>query len=161
MTPLLLAALIAQTTPNPPLPKANPSPPPVTQGEAAAVMVPVKALFAAIAARDGQAALAYVVDGGNVTSVSEAADGSRKLSRRSWADFATGLKPGPEKLDERLFDPAIEIDGDVALVWGRYTFTINGKIHHCGYDHFDLVRDGAAWKILNITWSSRTTRCEG
>jgi len=27
-------------------------------------------------------------------------------------------------------------------------------------DHFDLVRENGAWKVQNVTWSSRTTGCE-
>lgn len=159
MTSVFLLPLLLQITPTLPLPKANPSPPPAS--DEAAVMAPVNALFAAIAARDGQAALATAIDGASATTASEAADGTAKITRRAWAEFAAGLKPGPEKFEERLYNPAIEIDGDVALVWGRYNFYIGAKLHHCGYDHFDLVRAGGQWKIANITWSSRTTGCEG
>ncbi len=159
MISVLLLPLFLQITPVQPLPKANPSPPPVR--EETGVMAPVNALFAAIAARDGQAALATAIDGASATTATEAPDGTRKITRRAWADFAAGLKPGPEKFEERLFAPAIEVDGDVALVWGRYDFYVGGKLHHCGYDHFDLVREGGHWKIANITWSSRTTGCEG
>lgn len=156
---MILLPLLLQITPVQPLPKGNPSPPPA--GDEAAVMAPVNALFAAIAARDSAAALAIATEGASATTASEAADGTTKITRRAWAEFATGLKPGPEMFEERLFAPAIEVDGNVALVWGRYNFYIGGKIHHCGYDHFDLVRDGGQWKIANITWSSRTTGCEG
>ncbi len=55
--------------------------------------------------------------------------------------------------------PAVEIDGDIAMVWGRYVFLHDGKPHHCGIDHFDLVRTEGAWRIVNATWSSRTTGC--
>jgi hypothetical protein len=58
-----------------------------------------------------------------------------------------------------MIDTAIEVDGDIAMVWGPYTFTVNGKVHHCGVNHFDLVRDGGSWKVLNVTWSQRTTGC--
>src|SRR3546814_10786446 len=38
--------------------------------------------------------------------------------------------------------PAVEIDGDIAMVWAPYTFLLDGKPHHCGIDHFDLIREG-------------------
>src|SRR3546814_6159289 len=53
--------------------------------------------------------------------------------------------------------PAVEIDGDIAMVWAPYTFLLDGKPHHCGIDHFDLIREGIQWKVLNVTWSQRTT----
>ena len=68
------------------------------------------------------------------------------------------LKPG-EGFQERISDPAIEIDGDVAMVWAPFVVRVGGKVSNCGYDHFDLVRDNGAWKIMNLTFSSRTTGC--
>ena len=63
-------------------------------------------------------------------------------------------------LEERLVGaPAIEIDGDIAMVWSPYVFLVDGKLSHCGTDHFDLVREAGQWKVLNITWTKRKTDC--
>ena len=150
----LILALLAQVTPVQPMPKGTGLPPPGT--EEAGVMTPVNALFAAIAARDGAAVLPHVLADGGVI----AADGTT-TTRRSWSAWAATITPGAEKYQERLYDPAIEIDGDVAMVWGRYDFLIDGKVAHCGYDHLDLVRDAGRWKIANLSYSRRTTGCEG
>ena len=150
--------IAAQITPMQPMPKGTGLPPPGT--EEAQVMAPVTATFAAIAASDGERLRPVVRADGNLTVATEAVDGTRKIVHRSMAEFIAGLKPGGPRLEERLYDPAIEVDGDVAFVWGRYNFYIDGKLHHCGYDHFDLVREGGAWKIANITYSSRMTGCE-
>lgn len=124
-----------------------------------AVMGTVDAMFAGLAARDGQAILAQVRPEGGATVAIERPDGTRAVRRLSWTEFAGGLKPGPEKYRERLTDPQVRVDGDIAMVWGRYVFTIDGKPHHCGVDHFDLVREAGTWKVLNVTWSQRTTGC--
>lgn len=153
----LAALLLAQTTPVPDLPKGTGLPPPGT--EEASVMAPVNGLFAGLAARDGAAIARFLRDGGGATTVTEGADGARSIRHLDWPQFTAGIKPGAEKFEERLTDPAIEIDGDIAMVWGRYVFLIDGKPHHCGYDHFDLVRENGAWKVQNITWSSRTAGC--
>ncbi len=157
--PLILLPLLLQITPTPPLPKGTGLPPPQT--EEAQVMRPVNALFAAIAARDGRAMIPLLRDGGGATIATEKADGTRAVTHQGWAELTARFTPGAERFEERLFDPAIEIDGDIAYVWGRYNFYIDGKLHHCGYDHFDLVRESGNWKIANLTWSSRTTGCEG
>ncbi|MBX9884965.1 MAG: nuclear transport factor 2 family protein [Novosphingobium sp.] len=157
--PLLLLPLLLQVTPMQPMPKGTALPPPGT--EEAAVMGPVNAAFAAIAARDGERLRPVVREDGNLIIAQEAADGTRKIVRRPMTEFITGMKPGPERYEERLYEPAIEIDGDVAFVWGRYNFYIDGKLHHCGYDLFDLAREGGQWRIANITYSSRTTGCTG
>lgn len=157
---MILLPLLLQITPVQPLPRGT-GRPPSPQDEASAVLAPVNAVFAAIAARNGELLRPLAREDGNLFIANEAADGTRKIVRRPMSEFFTGLKPGPERFEERLYDPAIEVDGDVALVWGRYNFYIDGKLHHCGYDHFDLVREGATWKIANITYSSRTKDCEG
>ena len=139
------------------LPPAHALPPPAS--EEGAVLQPVNALFAALAARDGAALAALGTGTGTVTTMVERPGGGSDIRQRSWAEFSTGMKPGPERYEERLSNPAIEIDGDIAMVWGRYVFLIDGKPHHCGVDHFDLVRTDGSWKFVNATWSSRTTGC--
>ena len=151
---LLIAASAAAQTTNK-LPPANPLPPPVS--EEGQVMAPVNALFDGLARRDGAIILAAMRPDGTATAAGEKADGTHSVRRMTAAEFAAGIKPGPERFEERLTDPAIEIDGDIAMVWSPYVFLIDGKVHQCGVDHFDLVREGGSWKVANITWSSRTT----
>jgi len=154
---MLLALILAADTAK--LPKWNPIP--IDGTAEAAVLAPINAMFAGLEARDGAAILAQTRPEGGATVASEKPDGTRSIRHLSWADFAGGIKPGPERYQEKLLDPAVEIDGDIAMVWSRYVFTIDGKPHHCGVDHFDLVRENGAWKLLNVTWSSRTNGCEG
>jgi ketosteroid isomerase-like protein len=154
---VILLPLLLQITPVQPIVKGTGLPPPGTVE--AAVMAPVNALFAAIAARDASAGAAIMRADATATVASEEADGSVKITHLSRETMLAGIKPGPERYEERLSDPAIEIDGNIAMVWGRYDFLIDGKLHHCGVDHFDLVREGGTWKIQNITWSKRTTGC--
>jgi hypothetical protein len=131
---------------------------PRTSDEAAA-MATVDRMFAGLAARDGEAILALVRPEGGATVAVERADGTHAVRHLSWTEFAAGLKPGPEKYREALTGPAVRVDGDIAMVWGRYTFYLDGRPQHCGVDHFDLVREKGAWKVLNVTWSQRTTEC--
>jgi hypothetical protein len=156
----LFVTLLLQTTPVQPLPPANLQPPPGT--EEAAVLAPVNRIFAAMRARDGAAILANVRPDGRLTGVSQLADPARPVTSRSWAEFAAQFKPGQGPvLDERLTGtPAIEIDGDIAMVWSNYVFLIDGKLSHCGVDHIDLVRENGRWAVLNLTWTRRTTDCE-
>lgn len=144
-------------TPVAPIVKGTALPPPEsTEG---AVMAPIVALLDALTAYDGNAILALTLPEGAITSARVAADGTHTRKTQRWAEFTANLKPGSDRVVETLGTPAIEIDEDVAMVWAPYTLTINGKLSHCGYDHFDLVRSGGQWKILNITYSHRTTGC--
>lgn len=141
------------------LPPADPVPL-APDADTAAVLAPVDALLAAIGAHDPAAALRVVRAEGSLTVAAEKPDGSRSVRRMGWSDFAAALKPGPEPVEERLTDRVVEIDGDIALVWAPYRLLVGGKLHHCGVNHFDLVRESGAWKILNVTYSQRTTGCE-
>ena len=159
---ILLSLLLAagQITPVQPIVKGT-GLPPAAMTEEAGVMVPIDALLVALAARDGQAILAQVRPDGSATVAEEKPDGTRSVRRTSWPDFAASIKPGPERYAERLTDPAVDIDGDIAMVWSPYVFTIDGKVAHCGTDHFDMVREAGRLKIANLTWSKRTTGCAG
>jgi hypothetical protein len=154
----LLILLAAQTTSNK-LPPAGPIPAPGADEQA--VMQPVNALFAGIAARDAAAIGAQLLPGGSATTVTEQPGGGRVTQRRAWMEVLARFQPGPEKYEERLTDPAIESDGSVATVWGNYVFLIDGKVHHCGIDHFSLVRENGSWKIADASWSVRTSGCPG
>ena len=123
------------------------------------VIAVIDAAFAGIAAKDEAAIRAQLRPIGTATVIMEKADGSRTVRNVDLAASA-GVNPGPEKYEERMIAPTVAIDGAMASVWGRYTFAIDGKVRHCGYQHFDLVRDGGAWKIQNVTWSVRFTGCD-
>jgi hypothetical protein len=146
---------------------ASPAPPPPsTRGldadpSVVAVMTPIKALLAGVAAHDSAAVLAVIRPEGTATVAVEKPDGSFLLRHPSWADFVAGVKPGPERLEPRLKEPTVKVDGDIAMAWTPYVFWIDGKVHHCGTNHFDLVRENGGWKILNVTYSYRTVGCNG
>ena len=137
------------------LPPAKALPPP--DGDTAAVLAPINSVFAAFESGDAAAMLRYVYPDGRVTATGTRANSSG-LRQLSWTQFAERVKPG-QGFQERISDPAIEIDGDVAMVWAPFVVRVGGKVSNCGYDLFDLVRDNGTWKIMNVTFSSRTTDC--
>ena len=154
---LSLLPLLIQNTPVAPIVKGTALPPP--ESVEGAVMAPITTLLDALTRDDGAAVLAVTLPEGSITAARIAPDGAHQRRTARWAEFAAQLKPDGSRVVESLGTPAIEIDEDVAMVWAPYTVTIDGKVSHCGYDHFDLVRSGGAWKILNVTYSHRTTGC--
>jgi len=125
----------------------------------AAVMTPINALLKGLEADDGAAVLAVTLPGGAITATRVAPDGRHQRRTLSWADFAASLKPDGTRIEERLGKATIKIDQDIAVVWTPYVVLVDGKISHCGYDHFDVVRVDGQWKLLNVTYSHRTTGC--
>ena len=132
MIPLIPLAIMASAQA---LPPATALPPPET--DAAAILAPINAVFAAFEAGDAEAMLRQVYPDGRVTATGRRSSSSG-LRQQSWTQFAERLKPG-ERFQEQISDPAIEIDGDIAMVWAPFVVRVGGKVSNCGYDHFDLV----------------------
>ena len=148
---LLLAAQVSSGQ----LPPAQPIPPP--DFATANVLAPIQSLFAAFAAGDSAAVLRLTYPQGRVTATGERASGNG-LRQMSWTEFAERVTPDA-RFSESISDPAVEVDGDIAMVWAPFVVRVNGKVANCGFDHFDLVRDNGAWKVMNLSFSSRTTGC--
>jgi hypothetical protein len=67
--------------------------------------------------------------------------------------------PAGDVWNERIWEPEVRIDVDVAQVWAYYTFHRNKTFSHCGVDAFMLVKMGSEWKITQLADSRRTTGC--
>ena len=146
----IILALVAQTSAGK-LPPAKAPPPPAAEEQA--VLAPINRFFAALAAKDAAGMLAEAQPEGRLT-----ANVQGKPPRvMSWREFTERFKPnqGPALRERLVGVPAIEIDRDIAMVWSWYEFLIDGKVAHCGVDHFDLVRAAGQWKVLNLTWTQR------
>ncbi len=152
---MITALLIAAQATSGQLPPAAPIPPP--SFDAANVLAPIQQLFAAFEAGDSAAMLRLVHPEGRVTATGQRASSSG-LRQESWAQFAQRITPG-DTFQESISDPAVEIDGDVAMVWAPFVVRVNGAVTNCGFDHFDLVRENGTWKVMNLTFSSRVTGC--
>jgi ketosteroid isomerase-like protein len=150
----MFLAFAAQTSTTK-LPPARALPPPASEDQA--VLAPINQLFAAFNAGDAAGVLRVVYPDGRVTAVGTLRSGNG-LRQESWTQFAARLKPGGG-FNETISDPAIEVDGDIAMVWAPFVVRVGGKVSNCGADHFDLVRANGAWKVMNISFSSRTTGC--
>jgi len=156
--PFLAAALLA-----PPIAAAQsapkPSSPPAARGaDAAAVLAPITALFAAFEAGDAAAMLRQVHPDGRVTASGTRGDGGPTLRQQTWTQFADRVRPD-RAFTERIADPVIDIDDDIAMVWAPFVVRVGGAVSNCGIDHFDLVRERGTWKVMNLTFSSRTAGC--
>jgi len=54
------------------------------------------------------------------------------------------------KIEERILDYKIQIDGSMAQVWTPYEFYVNEKLSHIGTNSFTLLLDNNIWKIVHI-----------
>ena len=152
MKPLFLATCIFMYVP------AAQAATPTRSADETAVLERVHALLATFEAGDAAAMLRQVYPDGRVTASGRRGDGASNVRQQSWTQFAARVKPDA-RFQERIADPTIEVDGDIALVWARFVVRVDGKPSNCGFDHFDLVRENGVWKVMNLTFSSRTDGC--
>jgi hypothetical protein len=145
LLPFVLA--YAVLSPSIPFAQGTPQPPAANSTEdadAKAPLTPVNALFAAFEAGDAAAMLRQVYTDGRVTASGTRADGASSLRQQSWTQFAERITP-ERKFQERISDPKIVTDGDIAMIWAPFVVRVGGKVSNCGIDHFDLVRENGIW----------------
>jgi hypothetical protein len=116
-----------------------------------AVLAPVHALFAGMAKRDAAAIKASAMPGTNLILMRDG-----KPSQMTIEAFADRVgKPGKAAIEERIHDPIIHIDNDLAVVWAPFEFLADGKVDHCGTDLFNLVRSEGKWLIASLADTGR------
>ena len=67
----------------------------------------------------------------------------------------------PQRLDfqthpDRYRHWNLSVDGDVATVWTRYDFFIDGAFSHGGTDVIVLLRTDDGWRIASLVWTVET-----
>jgi len=64
-------------------------------------------------------------------------------------------KPGTTPIEERIHDPLVRVDNDLAMVWAPFEFLVDGKVDHCGTDLFTLTRTDGNWFVAGIADTGR------
>jgi hypothetical protein len=114
----------------------------------AAALALVNKLFDEMAAANAPGIIATGTAENQLVAIRKLRDGKQRvdvIGGEAFSKFFT--KPGAVK--EVMYDPHVTVDGDWAMVWGRYVFFAEGKLSHCGINQFNLVRTDAGWKIAN------------
>jgi hypothetical protein len=121
-----------------------------------AVLAPIQAMFAGMSARDAAAIRKPTLPNGVMVLMRDG-----KPTQMTFEDFATRVgKPGTKKIEERIHDPLVRVDNDLAVVWAPFDFLVDDKVEHCGTDLFNLVRQNGQWLIASVADTSRND-CTG
>lgn len=64
-----------------------------------------------------------------------------------------GWLQSPPGTDEIMFYESVKVDGDMAHIWGPYTFLINGVTTHCGINSMSLAKTKEGWKVGNTSFT--------
>ncbi|MFC1660124.1 nuclear transport factor 2 family protein [Gemmatimonadota bacterium] len=78
-------------------------------------------------------------------------DGSYRVSMNppdGWIE-SVASHSGAE-IDERFYDPKVEVSGPLASVWTEYDLYLGDEFRHCGVDAFHLALTDDGWKIVHL-----------
>ena len=116
-----------------------------------AVLLPINEMFDGMAKRDAAAIKAPTLPGGTMVLMRDG-----KPTQITFEAFAERVgKPGKTQIEERIHDPLVRIDNDLAMVWAPFDFLVDGKVDHCGTDLFNLVRTDGKWLIASVADTGR------
>ncbi|HTM18744.1 MAG TPA: nuclear transport factor 2 family protein [Terracidiphilus sp.] len=114
--------------------------------EEQAVLAPIHAMFDGMSKRDAAAIKAPTLPRGTMVLMRDG-----KPAQMTFDAFADRVgKPGKNQIEERIHDPLVRIDNDLAVVWAPFDFLVDGKVDHCGTDLFNLVRVDGKWLIASV-----------
>lgn len=128
--------------------------------DSAAVLRTIDQMLDGMRKKDPAALRAVFHEHARMTLLRPAPDGSVRVMLLTGEQFITAAtNPQGMVLDEPIRNPRLQIDADLATVWAEYQVRGNGKVSHCGFDAFHLVRTGGAWKVLNVSDTFRRQGC--
>ena len=111
-----------------------------------AVLAPIDAMFHGMTERDPAAIKSAALPG---TILVLMRDGKpEQMTIDAFADHFS--KPSKAHLEERIHDPLVRVDHDLAMVWAPFEFLVDGKPDHCGTDLFNVVQSNGKWLIAGI-----------
>jgi ketosteroid isomerase-like protein len=122
----------------------------------AQVMDSVQRFFDALGRQDKNDLLAVVAPNIEITSVQQ--NTLHRLRVEKLADAIAAHRGGP--IAERIHQPRVHVDQDLAVVWAPYTFTIHGRVDHCGTDVLTLGKLQDRWVIIGLSDNERKDHCQ-
>ncbi len=113
-------------------------------------------LFDGMRARDTVAMRGAFVPNASMQSLRP--DGVRFEGIDGWLG-GIGRAPAGLLLDERLANPVVHVNANLATIWVDYWFFAGERMSHCGVDSIQLVKRDGAWRIFSIVDTRQTEGC--
>ena len=132
-----------------------------TQNDRDVIIAAVQQTFDAMRARDTAAFRAVMHPSARIVITGTAPNGTVRIAPIEIDAFVQNIARSTGTIEERFYEPEVRIRNDLATVWTRYEFFVNGNFDHCGFDSFQFAKIGGAWKIIQIADTQRreAARC--
>ena len=128
-----------------------------TEKEREAVMRTMQAFFDTMTAHDVEGARQILQPQGRFHAMTMK-DGKPDVRAFANEEYFAQLQASKQKMQERIWNPDVRINGLIANVTAPYDFWIDGKFSHCGVDAFDLIKTEDGWKIAGGVYTVES-RC--
>lgn len=129
-----------------------------TQDEKDALAV-INKMFTEMANHNPPAIAELYTKEANLAAIIKTKEGKTVVRAFTGEAFSKNFAEKRGEIKEDMYAPKVEVDGDFAMVWGRYVFFIDSKISHCGVNAFHLVKTETGWKIANASSTIDSTSC--
>jgi hypothetical protein len=116
------------------------------------VLATVRALFQALGDRDVVRLEAHFLPQALTTAIRSGA-GAEFPRIQTLPEVLESIAAVTVPMTERIWDPEVRVDGDVASLWAPYDFYVDGSFSHCGHDAVHLVRVDGRWRVLSLTYT--------
>lgn len=110
------------------------------------VLKVVQAFFDTMTARDVEGARKILQPQGRFHAT-RIRDGKPDVRAFANEEYLADLQAAKTRMQERIWNPEIRVQGTIATLWAPYDFWIDGKFSHCGIDAFDLIKTEDGWKL--------------
>jgi len=124
--------------------------------EKKAVIATIQKLFDAMAAKDTAAIQAVVLPGTSLSALRP--DGQTTVTPIE--KFIENIRSAQGSLVERMWDPKVMVEGNIATLWAPYDFHRDGKFTHCGIDVANLLKTPEGWKIGGLSYTVIQQGCQ-
>jgi len=128
-------------------------------GDREAVLAVVHTLFDGMRARDGAVVGGVFHESAQMFRTPQMGEDGT-VRGGSVAGFISAVGGGTEVWDEPVWDPVIQVRDNLATVWVKYAFYLDGDFSHCGVDAFMMARTNEGWKIIALADTSQQEDCE-
>lgn len=123
------------------------------------VLIVVNKMFMEMANHNPAAIADLWMKDSNLTAIVKTKDGKTNVRSFTGEAFSKNFAEKKGEIKEDMYQQKTLIDGDLAMVWGRYVFLVDGKVSHCGLNSFQLVKTESVWKIANASSTIDASGC--
>jgi len=152
---ILLAIAVCVLAPSPMAAQSDAD----TEADEQAILQVVEDLFDAMRVKDGDALQRIFHPNTRLITAGTDADGVAGVTEIPISRFISSVLASSSYLDERIYNPVVQVNNNLGTVWVEYDFFADGEFSHCGADAFMMGRSGSGWQIVQIAHTMVRAGC--